>query len=108
MQGKVKARRVRVRRSNRTAAVGRRPSRLVAVMVMAVVGMAATAAMAVATVRARRNLLRRKPVATARRRANLKAHGRLALRCSAASRAVKAAAVQVDAIRPARDNVVVK
>jgi hypothetical protein len=42
------------------------------------------------------------------RRANLKAPGRLALRCSAASRAMKAAAAQVDATRPARDNAGVK
>jgi hypothetical protein len=41
-------------------------------------------------------------------RANLKARGRLALRCSAASRALKAAAVQADAIHPARDNAGVK
>jgi hypothetical protein len=104
---KVKARRVRARRSNRTAALGRRPNRLVTVMAVAV--MVATAvATAVATVRVRRNRLRRNPVATAPRRANPKAHGRLALRCLAASRATKAVAVQVDAIRPAPDNAGVK
>ena len=42
------------------------------------------------------------------RRANPKVRGRLALRCLAASRAAKAAAVQVDAIRRARDNAGVK
>jgi hypothetical protein len=68
----------------------------------------AMAVMVAATVRARRNPLRQKPVAMALPRANLKARGRLALRCSAASRALKAAAVQADAIHPARDNAGVK
>ena len=101
---KVKVRRVRARRSSRTAAVGHRPSRLVTAVVMVMVMVAAAAA----TVRARRSPLRRKPAATVARRANPKAHGRLALHCLAASRAAKAAAVQVDAIHRARDNAGVK
>ena len=106
MHGKVKVRRVKVRRSNRTAADGHRPSRLV--MVMAAVAMAVMVATVAATVRAHRNPLRRKPLAMVARRANPKARGRLALHCSVASRAVKAAVVQVDAIHPARDNAGVK
>ena len=90
---RVKAHRVRARRNNRMAA-GHRLSRRM-VMAAAVV---VTLAM-VATVRARRNLLRRKPVAMAVRRANPKARGRLALHCSAASRVAKALAAQVGAIR---------
>jgi hypothetical protein len=59
----------------------------------------------VATVRARRNPLRRKPVAMAVRRANLRVHhARLALHCSAASRVAKAVAAQDGAIRRVRDS----
>jgi hypothetical protein len=71
-------------------------------MVMAVA--VVTVAM-VATVRARRNLLRQKPVAMAVRRANPKVHrARPALHCSAASRVAKALAAQVGAIRRVPDS----
>jgi len=93
----VKAHRVRARQNSRMVA-GHRLSRRM-VMAVAVV----TVAM-VATVRARRNLLRRKPVAMAVRRANPKARGRLALHCSAASRVAKALAAQVGAIRRVLDS----